>query len=42
MHLVREGQDDASDEFVVGYHLVVFADNIEAEFLIKNEKREEN
>jgi len=39
VHLVREGQDDASDEFVVGYHLVVFADNVEAEFLTKNEKK---
>ena len=39
MHLVREGQDDASGEFVVGYHIAVFPDNIEAEFLTKNEKK---
>ena len=39
VHLVREGQDDASGEFVVGYHIAVFPDNIEAEFLTKNEKK---
>jgi len=39
VQLVWEGQDDGSGEFVVVYHLVVFPDNIEAEFLTKNEKK---
>jgi hypothetical protein len=38
VHLVQEGQDNVSGEFMVGYH-VVFPDNIEAEFPTKNEKK---
>ena len=38
VHLVHEGQVGLSGEFVVGYHLV-FPDNIEAEFLSKNENK---